>query len=388
MSMTVMLIADASMAQSPFDSILDSIKYNNKTIRLKAKELEERRLNLKSEMNLSNPKVDYDYLKGSPSTAGNQTDLTINQPFDFPTAYIKRKQLLEEQNTEAELALLLVKQEVLLDAKMLLLELIFRNKIQDILLARMKNAQNYLSAYELKFTSGDANILDLNKAKLEMIDVNTKVELNSSEILQLKQKLIELNGGENLNFQLFTYPERVDVPEVEALELEIESQDPIRKLLEQQRVISSKNIEFSKSMALPKIETGYHYQAILGQTFQGVHVGFTIPLWENRNKIKSMQAHLIATESKLDEHKIEHSAEIKQLHEKQRSLKSILAQYEQLLEPEEYSRLLNQAFEFGEISSINYYMEIAYNYTTVYNYLLTEMEYHQAIARLYRFQLN
>ena len=101
-----------------------------------------------------------------------------------------------------------------------------------------------------------------------------------------------------------------------------------------------------------------------------------------------MQAHLIATESKLDEHKIEHSAEIKQLHEKQRSLKSILAQYEQLLEPEEYSRLLNQAFEFGEISSINYYMEIAYNYTTVYNYLLTEMEYHQAIARLYRFQLN
>jgi outer membrane protein, heavy metal efflux system len=52
-------------------------------------------------------------------------------------------------------------------------------------------------------------------------------------------------------------------------------------------VIGQQMVEVSKALNLPKFETGYHYQAMLGQRFNGLHLGLTIPLWENKNKVNA-----------------------------------------------------------------------------------------------------
>lgn len=44
----------------------------------------------------------------------------------------------------------------------------------------------------------------------------------------------------------------------------IEANDPLLKVYEQEKEIEQKQITVQKSLNLPKIETGYHSQGILG----------------------------------------------------------------------------------------------------------------------------
>lgn len=49
--------------------------------------------------------------------------------------------------------------------------------------------------------------------------------------------------------------------------------------------------------------------------------------------------------------------------------------------------LINKAFALGQLSSIEYFMEVSYYYTTHNNFLETEKEYHEAVAVLLKYQL-
>lgn len=65
-----------------------------------------------------------------------------------------------------------------------------------------------------------------------------------------------------------------------------------------------------------KIETGYRYQTILGQQFNGVHLGLTIPHWENKNIVETKQAELIVNEANLQDHITTHYYNIRQKYER------------------------------------------------------------------------
>ncbi|PZR06404.1 MAG: transporter, partial [Flavobacterium psychrophilum] len=50
-------------------------------------------------------------------------------------------------------------------------------------------------------------------------------------------------------------------------------------------------------------------------------------------------------------------------------------------------QLLDKALKFGEITTIQYFLEASYFYTATNNYLQAEKEYNEVIAELYRYQL-
>ena len=258
--------------QITIDSVLVNITKNNKTIIANTKYWEVKTLEYQTGLNPYNPKVDYDYLIGTPSNAGNQTDFAVTQFFDFPTVYVRKKQLSNQLNAK--------RQEVLLEAKLICIELIYRNKLNKELTIRKQNTEKWLVAFQKSLEKGQGNIMDVNKTKLQLIEINAAFQENKSISNQLNQKLSELNGGASIQFSETTYSSFPLLPNFEILENEIEAKDPVRKYLEQEKVIGQNEVSLSKSLTLPKIETGYHYQAILGQRFNGVHIGLIIPLWE------------------------------------------------------------------------------------------------------------
>lgn len=87
----IFLITITLQAQNRLDSILTSIAIHNKTIITNTKYWEAKTLAYQTGLSPSDPKVDYDYLIGTPANAGNQTDFAINQAFDFPSVYRKKK---------------------------------------------------------------------------------------------------------------------------------------------------------------------------------------------------------------------------------------------------------------------------------------------------------
>ena len=365
--------------QITIDSVLVNITKNNKTIIANTKYWEVKTLEYQTGLNPYNPKVDYDYLIGTPSNAGNQTDFAVTQFFDFPTVYVRKKQLSNQLNAK--------RQEVLLEAKLICIELIYRNKLNKELTIRKQNTEKWLVAFQKSLEKGQGNIMDVNKTKLQLIEINAAFQENKSISNQLNQKLSELNGGASIQFSETTYSSFPLLPNFEILENEIEAKDPVRKYLEQEKVIGQNEVSLSKSLTLPKIETGYHYQAILGQRFNGVHIGLIIPLWENKNPVKTKQAELNLNEANLQDHINEHYFDIKQKYEQMTNLKITLDEYQILFSSFNNVELLDKSLSLGQISTIEYFMEMTYYYEALKNYLKTEMEYNKVVAELYKYQL-
>lgn len=373
--------------QTTIDSVLVNIAKNNKTIVANTKYWEAKKLEYQTGLTPYNPKVDYDYLIGTPSNAGNQTDFAITQSFDFPTVYARKKQLSNEQIKQAEFQLNANRQEVLLEAKIICIELIYRNKFNSELTTRKQNTEKWLTAFQKSLEKGQGNIMDVNKAKLQLIEINASFQENLSISNQVNQKLTELNGGVPIQFSDTAYSSFEFISDFETLEQEIEANDPVRKCLEQEKVIGQNEVSLSKSLTLPKIETGYHYQSILGQRFNGVHFGLTIPLWENKNIVKTQQAELILNEANLQDHINEHYYDIKQKYERMTNLKITLDEYQTLFSSLNNVELLDKSLSLGQISTIEYFMEMTYYYEALKNYLKTEMEYNKVVAELYKYQL-
>ncbi len=319
-----LILAIKVNGQASIDSVLANIARNNKTIIANTKYWEAKTLEYQTGLTPYNPKVDYDYLIGTPSNAGNQTEFAITQTFDFPTVYARKKQLSNEQIKQAEFQLNANRQEILLEAKLICLELIYRNKLNSELTIRKQNTEKWLTAFQTSLEKGQGNIMDVNKAKLQLIEINAAFQENLSISNQLNQKLTELNGGIPIQFSDTAFASYALIPDFETLEQEIEAKDPVRKYLEQEKVIGQNEVNLSKSLTLPKFDAGYRYQTILGQQFNGVHLGLTIPLWENKNTVKTQQAELFLNEANLQDHINEHYYDIKQKYERMTNLKITL----------------------------------------------------------------
>ncbi|TAL60777.1 MAG: transporter [Bacteroidetes bacterium] len=374
-------------AQLNIDTVLANIAKNNKTIQAEKQYWEAQNLQYKTGLTPHNPTAEYDFLSGSPSNAGNQQEFTISQSFDFPTAYVKKNQLANQKIIQSEYQFTAKRQDVLLEAKKVCIALVYHNKMQTILEQRKKNTEKLLSDFQIRLDKGEGNIMDVNKAQLQLIEIKKEFQKNISAINQLNQKLIELNGGITVSFPDTIYPMLPIIPAFEQLEKDYESADPLLKILQQEKLIAQKQIEVSKAMWLPKTEVGYHYQGILGQTYNGIHTGITIPLWENKNTAKQKQAQLLFTDFELQAHLNEHYFHIKHIYEKYANLKIVLGEYQTAFRSISYTTLLSKSLASGQISTIEYFMEMSYYYNAYNNFFEMEREYYSVIAELYKYTL-
>lgn len=382
-----MLLMHISYAQSGVDYVLSSVTKNNKSLIANTQYVEAKKLEYKTGLTPNNPKVDYDYLVGSPAGAGNQTDFSITQSFDFPTAYFSKKSMANEQIAKTELELNALRQNILLEAKTNCYFLIFLNKKQAELKRRVAQVGQVYDGYQTKLKNGEATMLDVNKAQLLLLNLKTELALNESEIKITNSKLTELNGGKAVSLTDTIYPITPDVPDFVKMDSLIEANDMLVKIYSKDKDISSAKLKVVKGMTLPKMEAGYHSQAILGQKYQGAHLGITIPLWENKNTIKTEKANLIYNDLRISDHRTEHYYENQQLYEKYVVLKSTLSEYTKIFSTVNNTELLNKSLKAGHISSIEYFMELNYFYAAYDNYLKTEFESNKAIAELYKYQL-
>jgi outer membrane protein TolC len=383
----LLLFATKGNAQLTIDTVLVSIARNNKTIQAEKQYWEAQNLQYKTGLTPYNPTAEYDFLSGNPANAGNQQEFTISQSFDFPTVYVKKKQLANQQIIQSEYQFTSKRQDILLEAKKVCISLVYHNKMQTILGQRKKNTEKLLSDFQIRMDKGEGNIMDVNKTKLQLIEIKKEFQENISAINQLNQKLTELNGGIIISFTDTLYPMLPIIPAFGQLEKEYESVDPLLKILQQEKLIAQKQIEVSKAMWLPKAEVGYHYQGILGQTYNGIHTGITIPLWENKNIVKQKQAQLLFTDFELQAHVNEHYFHIKHIYEKYANLKIILEEYQTAFASLKNTTLLDKALASGQISTIEYFMEMSYYYNAFNNYLQTEKEFYEVVAELYKYKL-
>ena len=384
---TVQIISVVSFAQNNIDTLLKQVENNNRSLSANQKYWEAKRAEFKTGLSLYDPRVEYDYLFGSPEGAGNQTEFSVVQRLDFPTAYKRKKELSNQQITQTEIRQSVFRQDILLEAKLLVLDIIYLNKRDKELNRRYIQTAQLLKDYEKKLEQGEVIILDVNKTKIQLLNIKNDVELNKNERQVALTKLSELNGGIAIEIKDTIYPPVILIPDFETLDSTIEANDPLIKVYEQEKLIQQKQIELQKAMNLPKIEAGYHSQGILGQTYRGIHGGISIPLWENKNRVKFAQANLDHVIANAERHGLEHRMENKRLYDLLGIRGSAMEEYREVLGSLNNEALLSKALRFGEITIVQYFLEQGFYYVAYDRYLQMEREYHKAVTELYKYQL-
>lgn len=383
----MVLFVQTVVAQHQLSYVLTQVEKNNKSIQTNKHYWASKQAELKTGLTPYDPVVEYDYLYGSPVGAGNQRDLVITQRFDFPTVYKRKRELSDRQIAQTFFQQQVFRQDILLEAKMLTLQVIYLNKKEAELTRRLQSTQKVLSDYEKKFEKGDATILDFNKAKLQLLNIENDVRLAQNEKQVVLTKITELNGGEQLLIADTLYPLQPMIPDFEVLDSIIEANDPILKIYEQEKKVWAQQMNVQKSMNLPKIETGYHSQGILGQSYRGIRLGITIPLWENKGKLQAVKSGLQHAESAAVSNVLEHRFENKQWYDQLAIRGKILEDSKALLTSLNNTVLLDKALALGQITVIQYFYEASFYYASRDRYLQAEWEYQELLAKLYRFEL-
>ena len=386
---TILFIAVSTgiSAQSSIDQVLDSVKQNNKTILAAKQYVAAKGLEYHTGLTLENPSLSADYMIGRPVSGGNQIDFLAVQSFDFPSTYVKKGKLADQKEEMLNIRLHETQQNILLETKLVALEMIYLNKQRQVLEKRKVNSEAIVADYQKKFDLEQINALDLNKAKIQLLRIQSEFRSIESQILIKTQQLTELNGGIPMTITDTLHPLPSVVPVFETLEDSIESNNPRLKWLNHQILVYQSQVDVNKAMALPKFEAGYHYQSVLGQTFNGVHVGVTIPLWQYKNTIKASESTVQLGTFQLEEYKVDHYYGIKGQYEQYENLKLTLEEYKTALNGLNSEELLAKSLELGEINFITYSMELQYYFTTYDQFSQIDLKYNIALAKLFKYQL-
>lgn len=379
------VLALSAQAQSSFDNVLKEIEMNNTTLKAYREKANADKIGNKTGINMANPEVEFGYLWGSPSGEGNRVDLNVTQSFDFPTAYRYKTQLSDGKNQQVDMIYDQQKVEILQQARLICVELVYQTKMNKILSDRLKQARELSDAYQKSFDQGNIDVLERNKTKLNLLNAEKALQINEVDLNLSKSELQRLNGGLDITefnrYSDFTFP--LNFIEWFAI---VKANNPSLRVAEQEVALSRKQEQLTRALNLPKITAGYASERVSGTTFQGVSVGVSIPLWEGKNTVKHQKAQTVALQMQHEDSELQFRNTLKNQYDKAKKLSLLLKEYEDALSVTSSQDLLKMALDKGQLSLINYLLELSVYYETVDKYLETERDYQLAVAELQQWE--
>jgi len=280
---------------------------------------------LKNNLVLRNEKLNAEYLKKLQGTAWNlpQTNVSfeygqinsyyndnrfiVSQSIKFPTVYIRQKDLYNEEWKTGLLNVAVKETELKRKVTEIFYELIYLQQKQKLLEHSDSIYANFLEKAQLRFKTGESNVLEKTTAEMQQGQVNQQLKQLQQDyaIVQLQLKLL-LNADTDF------------VPKQDSFKMQLTaltdtsiiSQHPYIKQLRQQQQVNLAKLKLEKSKLSPDISAAYNNTTMKGfgaddkyyflsTRFQSVQVGVGIPLFSGaqKNTIKTMNINLQAAQN-------------------------------------------------------------------------------------------
>jgi outer membrane protein TolC len=368
------LLSFGAIAQSTeINSILKQVEQNNQELKALSEFVESKRLELKSGNNLPDPQLGGYYLPFGEHSTGDYTEFQISQSFEFPTVYGARSSLIDQQSAELELDYQAKRQDILAKAKNHCLNLIYLHKRLDTETLRMEQAKQVFDQVQELFNKEQVGILELNKAKVAWMQEQFKIQQIESDRKSILLQLTYLNGGVEIDFTSKEYVASQTLAPKDSIWHDRQMHDPELMQLKQQETIAQQSLKLAKNKALPNLTAGYNNQGVSGERFSGIYAGVSIPLWSNRNKVKSAQSQLDFQQSFTTARTSQAYANFEKQYNDYEIMLSKFQEYETTLSGLNSDELLLQAYQLGELSFLQYYMELQF-YRQAYDAML-DMQY-------------
>lgn len=372
-----------AQVKDPIFHVLEQIEQNNLQLKAARETMKAEVLETKAENNLSNPEVNYAHLFSSQRSGQQQSELTVVQGFDFPTAYSARSKAGALEADARQRSYMVQRREVLLQAKLLCLDLIGLNREANLLTLLQAHADSLAQLCETRLKSGDATVLEVNRAKLGLMALHTELADNVSAHRTALQSLLAMNANLSIEDMVEdTYPDLPALPDYATLCDEVLPKNHEVQQAEAESKASRKRVSVSRQAGLPKLQVGYRRNTAPAEEFNGFIIGGSIPLFENRNKVKAASARALSAELQKESVTLSAEALLQARYNEAQSLKQAMAAYDLDLMRQSFS-LLGQALDGGQLTWHEYFVELEALIRQGQSYLKLENRYQKLLAELF-----
>ena len=380
------LFAATALHAQDVESVLAQIEHNNKNLEALRRESEAAKLEVRTQNNLEDPSVEYSPFFAHGADGIASSELVVSQGFDFPTLYAARHKSNRLQQEGIDGRYGVARRDVLLEAQLLCFEAIRLDRERQLLERRMENADEMLSLFEQRLEQGDATALEVNKIRMDRMNVNTEVVQNGTERATLLQSLTALNGNQPLTFDAAAYPAVPLIAYSDTLCDTLVNADFAVRAARASAEQAEQEVSVNRQNWIPKFEVGYRRNTDMNDAVNGFMVGGSVPIFSSANKVRSAKAKAVSASLEVESVQMSAEAQVRSLLNTAVQLRRTADTYDTALM---YStlRLLRTAVENGELSIIEYYVEADNIYKNLQAYMTVENQYQQTVAEIYKNRL-
>lgn len=377
------ILCAQSVLKSGWESWMAQIAQNNTTLKALHRQMQASVLANGSNLSLPDPEAEVAYLVGTPKGVPNRTNVSLTQSLDWDVLLGRRSALAKANNQVAYNDYRLAVQQVLTEADEQFTSLVYYNKLCGELSQRQTLAEEIERLYQQKFERGDLNQLEVNKVRLNASVCRVDWARANNERQQILASLQRLNGGHAVAFTDTVYPlagkalpPLVDFQSALAGSLAVQTA--------QAAVAQSEaEIKVAKAEGLPALTVGFQGEYIKQNNYSGLSLGFSVPIWGNsRKKIRKAEAELAANRLTVDDVIYQERAQVAKLYASAQQLQQAANALQKDMQLMNNDQLLRRSLELGQISLLDYLLELSFYYTARTSQLEAERDAQLAVSAL------
>ena len=349
-------------AQPHYAQVLKDVEANNPVLLAARKRAEAQQTAAHVGALLPNPEVEAAYFWGDPSSVGVRWDLGVSQSFEMPSVLVRRARLRNLQEQAAGLDYQVVRNATLLEAQLTCADIIYYRALGMIYTRRCQAAIRIADLYQRRYAAGDCSILDYNRAQMNLADVQNRaaeINLQGDHAVHDLQRLV---GGESYLFYQSEYEEVRVETSFESWYEQLEMQNPSLRLLDNQVEAARYQRQLSRAQWLPEVSVGYASENVVGETFRGVKVGLSLPIWSQQRAVKASRLAEAAATEELSSQRTEWFSRLQCMFHRHEALIRNVGNLKEAFQRCNSIDLLDKALDAGEISLEQYLLEADYYY--------------------------
>lgn len=377
------LLCAQSVMKSGWESWMVQIAQNNTTLKALHRRMQASVLANGSNLSLPDPEAEVAYLVGTPKGVPNRTNVSLTQSLDWDVLLGHRRMLAKANNQVAYNDYRQAVQQVLTEADEQFTTLVYYNKLCGELAKRQDLAEEIERLYQQKFERGDINQLEVNKVRLNASISRADLARANNERQQILANLQRLNGGEMVAFTDTIYPlESKALPPLADFQSALEGSLAVQTA--QAAVAQSEaEIKVAKAEGLPALTVGFQGEYIKQNNYSGLSLGFTLPLWGNSlKKVRKAEAELAANRLTVDDVVYQERAQVAKQYASAKQLQQSANALQKDMQQMNNDHLLRRSLELGQISLLDYLLELSFYYGARTSQLEAERDAQLAVSGL------
>ena len=281
-------------AQNPYAETLRSIAASNRSLQALDLATEATKTENMSGLNLSNPQVDFAYQWGIENA--DKVILDVSQEFDFATLSGAKKEAARSDNRVADATLLGERMRVLAEADLLMTEVVYLNKLDNLYSRMVENARKQVEVLQKGLAEGSVTVVGLNAAKMELASLKGERQVNAVDLANARMRLGAMAGG-SISWNGDAYMPYEMPADLSAYTGEATSRDPEVMKAREEIAAAASQEKLRRREGLPGFSLGYTSEMVKDDNHYGVSVGVSLPLWGNHGRVKAAKAARAAAEA-------------------------------------------------------------------------------------------